>query len=163
MCHRPAGAAHGDDPVCRRAPGRLPLPPPPPDAESTCINATGGRLLRAYPNVSRAGFVSPFRLAGSSRPQLRNVPSAKCRRRIRFFDGTGRGRGRGGITTSGERKIAKRMRPGIPRRNGSYIGDPRSLASTNLFPTTTNRRGVTRQAAYVPREKWKYLFRMKKT
>lgn len=69
--------------------------PPPSDAESTCINATGGRLLRAYPNVSRAGFVSPFRLAGSSRPQLRNVPSAKCRRRIRFFDGAGRERGRG--------------------------------------------------------------------
>ncbi|TGZ46842.1 Uncharacterized protein DBV15_02600 [Temnothorax longispinosus] len=81
MCHRPArrGAVHGDDPVCRHSRAS-------PDAESTCINATatGGRLLRAYPNVSRAAL--HLHSAWPGRPARNCEMSRLRRRRVRFFE-----------------------------------------------------------------------------
>ncbi|EGI69304.1 hypothetical protein G5I_02070 [Acromyrmex echinatior] len=73
-------AAHDDDPVCRLS-GAL------HDAESTCINATGGRLLRAYPNVSGAALHLHSAWPGRS---VRNCETSRsrCRCRVRFFERT---------------------------------------------------------------------------
>lgn len=73
------GAAHDDDPVCRHSRA-------PHDAESTCINATDRRLLRAYPNVSRAAL--HLHSAWPGRP-VRNCETSRSRRRcrVRFFEG----------------------------------------------------------------------------
>ncbi|KYN17001.1 hypothetical protein ALC57_10698, partial [Trachymyrmex cornetzi] len=74
------GAAHDNDPVYRHSRALH-------DAESTCINATGGRLLRAYPNVSGAAL--HLHSAWPGRP-IRNCETSRsrCRCRVRFFERT---------------------------------------------------------------------------
>lgn len=124
----PAGAAHGGDPVCRYSRAS-------PGAESTCINATGGRLLRAYPNVSGAALHLHSAWPSSSRPQLRNVPSASSSPGSIF---------RGRDTSSERVKLRNERGPAFGREMDpiywGYLGPlPRPI-----FRATTNRCGVTR-------------------
>lgn len=107
MCHRPArSAAHGDDPVCRHSRAS-------PDAESTCINATatGGRLPRAYPNVSRAALHLHSAWPGRPARNCEMSRSRRRRRRVQFFERPFRA----SVKSRNERGSA------FDGRNGSYL------------------------------------------
>lgn len=80
-----------------------------------------------------SGFASPFRLAGSSRPQLRNVPFALSLPSSIFRE-----------DVPSERKIAKRRRPGIRQRNGSYLLEILGSLLRPIFPAMANRNTINR-------------------
>lgn len=127
MCHRPArrGAAHGGDPVCRYS-----------RASPWCgIDLHKRyRLLRAYPNVSRAAL--HLHSAWPGRP-VRNCEMSRPRRRrrLRFFVGR---TFRASVKLRNERGLAfdREMDPIY----WGYLGP----LPCPIFRATTNRRGVTR-------------------